>query len=153
MNKHFLCPKPKRKNRAPFIPAVSEIELPWFLGRLIPTERKALAAIVKHADLTLVEDTLHLMIEATPDLIDALAAYQAEGEDREFILEDEKDEGEEDDSDSDAPADRDAMMEERGEPDYDDEELSNENWLECDGYRALLMIQRERKLWRGEPVS
>ena len=36
------------------------------------------------------------------------------------------------------------------EPD-DEEELTYV--LECDAYRAVLMIQRKRKLWEGSPVS
>ena len=96
-------------------------------------------------------------------MIDALAAYGAEGEDREFILEDELDEGEEDDSDSDNPADRAAMTasgqpyddEEDDDPreaDHDDEQIED-YWLELDGYRAVLLLQHDNKLWKGEPVS
>ena len=94
--------------------------MPWFLGRLIPTERKALAAIVECADILTIDGELHLILPARPELLDALAAFGAEGEDREPILEDEKDEGEEDDRDSDNPADREAMTA-SGMP-YEDEE-------------------------------
>jgi len=61
-----------------------------------------------------------LILPARPELLDALAAFGAEGEDREPILEDEKDEGEEDDRDSDNPADREAMT--ASGQSYDDEE-------------------------------
>ncbi len=125
MNKHFLCPKPKPKNRAPFIPAVPPDNLYWVLGRLIPAERRALAAIVECADILTVDGELHLILPARPELLDALAAFGAGGEDREFILEDEKDEGEEDDRDSDNPADREGMTA-SGMP-YDDEEPDDDN--------------------------
>ena len=75
---------------------------------------------------------------ARPELLAALAAFGGEGEDREFILEDELDEGEEDDDPR--------------EPDHDDEQIED-YWLELDGYRAVLLLQHDNKLWKGEPVS
>ncbi len=67
----LLIPKPTE--RTPFVPQVCPVDLPWVRAPLVPAERRALEAIVEYADLALVEDKLHLMIEATPELIDALA--------------------------------------------------------------------------------
>ena len=94
MSAHFLCPKPAPEDRTPFIPAVPEMDLPWVLAPLVPAERKALEAIVECADILTIDGEVHLILPARPELIDALAAYGAEGEDREPALEDEKDEGE-----------------------------------------------------------
>lgn len=161
MSAHFLCPKPTE--RAPFIPAAPAHELHWLLAPLVPAERKALEAIVECADILTIDGEVHLILPARPELLDALAAYAAEGEDRENDLEDEKDEGEEDDRENDNPADREAMTA-SGQP-YDDEEDDDPreaeaddeqdegNHLEGDGYRAILMVQRDNKLWKGEPVS
>lgn len=95
----MLLPKPRL--RSPVIPAMPELALAFAIGKLAPPERRALAWIVETADVLEVEDDTFLLVPVDPLLLDILAAFGAEAEDREPCLEDERDEGEENDSNND----------------------------------------------------
>ncbi|MBI1182122.1 MAG: hypothetical protein GC201_16380 [Alphaproteobacteria bacterium] len=96
----LLFPKPRGRRRTHFVPTLPVDSLNWILGEAAPDERKALAQIVETSDLIRLQDgTELLVIPTTPALLDRLAAFQAEGEDREWDHEDMKEE--DDDSDSD----------------------------------------------------
>ena len=97
---HMLVPKPRL--RRSIIPSIDERALSLLASELGPDERKALRHIVETADvLDLGEHGTWLLAPATAALLDTLAAFEADGEDREYDLEDERDESYEDDSDSD----------------------------------------------------
>ena len=66
-----------------------ERELAFAIGDLAPDERKAMAAIAETADVLDVEGRLWLLVEASPWLLDILAAFGAEAEDRELCMVDE----------------------------------------------------------------
>ena len=83
----MLTPKPSRRRR--FIPALPDFDLRYWVGKLAPPERKALAQICETADLLTVDDRPWLLVPADPRLLDTLAAFGAEAEDRENDLEDE----------------------------------------------------------------
>lgn len=83
----MLIPKPSRRRR--YIPALPDFDLSHVIGKLAPSERKAMARICDTADLLMVEDKLWLLVPADTRLIDTLAAFGAEAEDRENDLEDE----------------------------------------------------------------
>ena len=96
--RHFLIRKPRR--RTPIIPPLPEDELAWLAGELGPGERQAMRHIAANADILTVDDQLWLLVPVGqhPELLDVLAAFEADGEDRENDLEDEPDEGREDDT-------------------------------------------------------
>ena len=71
------------------IPAIADCHLHWITRDLGPAERKALRMICETADLVIVDDQLHLIVPALDGLMDTLAAFEAEAEDRENDLEDE----------------------------------------------------------------
>lgn len=85
----MLIPKPTRRRRKPFLPALDDVGLSLMLGGLAPRERKAMAAIAESADLLTIEDKSWLLVPAPPWLIDTLAVFGAECEDREPGLDDE----------------------------------------------------------------
>jgi hypothetical protein len=93
-------PKPTGVERRT-IPALPETELAFALGKLAHDERKAMDWIVENADLIRVRDDAppFLLVEASPWLLDTLAAYGAETGDRENDLEDEPGSDEEPDID------------------------------------------------------
>ncbi len=92
---HFLIPKWSRR---PFVPALPDpAALSWLAGKLGQAERRALRQIVEGADLIDVHGRTYLLAPVTAETIDALASFEAEGEDREDDLCDEADDGEEDD--------------------------------------------------------
>ncbi len=70
---------------------LSENALPWLTGTLGPPERRALREIAEHGDLTVIEGRSYLVAPVSVSTIDALAAFEAEGEDREDDLCDEPD--------------------------------------------------------------
>ncbi len=76
-----------RRNRI----ILSEKALPWLTGTLGPPERRALREIAQHGDLTVIEGRSYLVSPVSETTIDALAAFEAEGEDREDDLCDEPD--------------------------------------------------------------
>ncbi len=78
---HMLCPKPRDRSQS--MPPLPEEALAWLIGRAIPSERKALAQIVETADLVMIDGEPWLVIPALGQLLDRLAAFQAEAEDRE----------------------------------------------------------------------
>ncbi len=86
--KHMLLPKPRE--RTEFIPAMEGHWLSWLAGKLGPPERRALREIVETGDLVKENGHTYLIARVSSATIDALAAFEAEGEDREPIdLEDE----------------------------------------------------------------
>ena len=85
----MLIPKPSRRPR--FIPALPDYELDHLIGKLAPPERKALAQICETADLLTVDERPWLLVPADPKLLDTLAVFGAEAEDRENDLENERD--------------------------------------------------------------
>src|SRR5258706_2297314 len=71
----MLLPKPRHRTR--FVPVIPEdAGLARLLGDLAPEERKALAEIVDRSDLLMVDGRPWLLVEATPGLLDRLAAFQ-----------------------------------------------------------------------------
>ena len=78
---------------ARFIPALANHELAFAVGALAPPEREAMAEIADTADLFTVTGRSWLLVPASPWLIDTLAAFGAEAEDRENDLEDEPTDG------------------------------------------------------------
>ncbi len=80
---------PKRSRRRRFFPALPDWELNHVVGDLAPRERKALAHICETADLLTVDEEPWLLVPADPRLLDTLAVFGAEAEDREMDLEDE----------------------------------------------------------------
>ena len=87
-DRHFLIPKPVCTNT---IPALPEETLVWLAGQLGPEERLAMRYLCLTADILEVDGSLFLLVPVDRDhrLIDTLAAFEAEGEDREPCLEDE----------------------------------------------------------------
>ena len=83
----MLLPKPRL--RRSIIPSVDERALSWLAGKLGPDERKALRHIAETADLIETGDSTWLLAPVTADLVDTLAAFEADGEDRENDLYDE----------------------------------------------------------------
>ena len=84
--RHMLIPEGAFR---PFVPVLPEAELAFAIGKLAPPERKALAQIVETADVPLVENRSWLLVPADARLLDTLAAFGAEAEDRELCMEDE----------------------------------------------------------------
>ena len=85
--KHMLLPKPRE--RSEFIPAMEGHWLSWLAGKLGPPERRALREIVETGDLVKENGHTYIVARLSSATIDALAAFEAEGEDRENDLEDE----------------------------------------------------------------
>ncbi len=80
---------PKTTPRPEFIPALPEHALIWLAGELGPAERRAMREIVERGDLAKVNGQAYLVAPVSAPTIDALAAFEAEGEDRENDLCDE----------------------------------------------------------------
>ncbi len=57
--------------------------LPWLAADLGPPERRALREIVERGDLAMVDGQAYLVAPVSPATLDALATFEAEGEDRE----------------------------------------------------------------------
>ncbi len=91
--REMLIPRPSRRRR--FIPALPDYELDHLIGKLAPPERMALAQICETADLLMGDDRPWLLVPADPRLLDTLANFGAEVEDRENDLEDEPPSGDE----------------------------------------------------------
>ncbi len=86
--KNMLLPKPRE--RSEFIPAMEGHWLSWLAGKLGPPERRALREIVETGDLVKENGHTYIVARLSSATIDALAAFEAEGEDREPMdLEDE----------------------------------------------------------------
>ncbi len=80
---------PKVTPRPEFIPALPDDALSWLAGALGPPERRAMREIAERGDLTVVEGRSYLVAPVSAPTIDALAAFEAEAEDRENDLCDE----------------------------------------------------------------
>ncbi len=93
---------PKTTPRPEFIPALPEHTLIWLAGELGPAERRAMREIVERGDLAEVNGEQFIVAPVSPETIDALAAFEAEGEDRENDLCDEPSEDRELDNSDDA---------------------------------------------------
>lgn len=106
---HVLLPKPTARHRTPFIPVMPQDESSWLLGGLMPEERKAMAHICENASILDVEGVEHtyLIVPVTPKVLDTLATFGADGEDREIEHDDE--------------IETDGSLDEDKEPDVDDE--------------------------------
>ena len=61
----------------------------YYVGLLAPPERRAMAAITESADVLNLEDESWLLVPAPAWLLDTLAVFGAESEDREPSFEDE----------------------------------------------------------------
>lgn len=83
---------PKATPRPEFIPALPDDALSWLAGKLGPPERRAMREIVERGDLAEVDGQAYLVAPVSAPTIDALAAFEVEGEDREFDLCDEQEE-------------------------------------------------------------
>ena len=122
--KHFVCPKPRPGLRTRFIPAFADWQLLGMSLRLTPPEQRAMAQVCQTADLLQTEAGAFLLVPCDAKLIDTLAAFDAQGEDRENDLEDEPEIGltvdysfgTEDDEDN---GDREPDVDD--EPDHDNE--------------------------------
>jgi hypothetical protein len=101
----MLLPKPRPNGHEH--PVLRDCEFSWLVGELGPAERRAMREIAERGDLAEVGGRYYLVAPVSPATVDALAAFEAEGDDRENDLCDEPD------------ADR--------EPDVDDE--PEEPWL------------------------
>ena len=115
----MLIPKPTRQRRKPFLPALGDVGLAFMLGGLAPPERRAMATIAESADLLTIEKQSWLLVPAPAWLLDTLARFGAECEDRELVcLEDE--------------AETDAGIEDESELDRSDWEPGNDDEPETD---------------------
>ncbi len=81
---------PKTTPRPEFVPALPEHALIWLAGELGPAERRAMREIVERGDLAEVNGEQFIVAPVSAATIDALAAFEAEGEDRENDLCDEE---------------------------------------------------------------
>ncbi len=77
---------PKATPRPEFIPALPDDALSWLAGTLGPPERRTMREIVERGDLAEVDGEQFIVAPVSPATIDALAAFEAEGEDREKDL-------------------------------------------------------------------
>ena len=88
--RHMMIPKPR--SRSEFIPVLPEHGLSWLAGELGPAERRAMREIVQRGDLAEVDCKRYLVAPVSNATIDAMAAFEAEGEDREGFDDDQVDE-------------------------------------------------------------
>ena len=112
-DQHFLIPKPRCLDT---IPALPDSKLAWLAGRLGPEERMAMRYMCETAEVIVIDGDPWLVVPVDQDhrLVDALATFEAEAEDREQGLDDEPEV--DDDSVNDNPADA-AALEFDAEPD------------------------------------
>lgn len=114
--RHALVPKiPLGKKRTPFFPVYPGGHLGFALGQLSKAERRAMRQIAENADLVMVDHKTFLVAKITAATAHALAAFEAEMEDRENDLDDEGEE--DDDRENDNPADADGLLDDREEDD------------------------------------
>ncbi len=95
----MLLPKPRRRRGQVDIPTMGEWQLSRFFADLTPAERHLLRWIADNADLIEVDGGPdHLLVPMPRQMLDQLAEFEADREDREPAMEDEDgDPGEEDD--------------------------------------------------------
>lgn len=84
--RNMLIPKPA--SRSEFIPALPADQLSWLAAELGPPERRAMREIAQGGDLADVGGTLYLVAQVSDATIEALAVFEAEGEDREDFEDD-----------------------------------------------------------------
>lgn len=82
---------------APVVPALCDVGMDWLVGGLMVPERKALKEIVENGDILFIDGYAYLLAPVCPQIVDTLAAFGAEAEDRESDLCDEQSEDLEDD--------------------------------------------------------
>jgi len=87
--RHALLPKSKHAPKRGFVPSLPQDQLSWLAGRLGPAQRAPLRQIAQNGDFLTVDGRTYLLAPVTAETIDALAAFETEGEDRECDLEDE----------------------------------------------------------------
>ena len=75
---------PKSRPRPEFVPVLPEAALSWLAATLGPPERRAMREIVQRGDLAEVDGQQFIVAPVSTATIDALAAFEAEGEDMEF---------------------------------------------------------------------
>ncbi len=80
---------PKQRLRPEFIPALPDHELSWRAGKLGPAERRALRELAETGDLMKENGHTYLVARVSSTTIDTLAAFEADGEDREAYMDDE----------------------------------------------------------------
>ena len=76
---HARCPKPTtmpERFRDP-----NPAQFSWLTGRLGPAERRAMREIAERADLLEVDGRTFLLVPIGAETLDALAAFEAEGDD------------------------------------------------------------------------
>ena len=122
-----------------FLPAVPDHVLPWLIGELGPVERLAMREIVERADLIFVDGMTYLIAPVSPRCIDALSAFEAEGEDRVNDLCDEPDEDHEPGADD--------------EPDQDNEPVGTSDEPSFPDCRPMLPIGKRKSLVMANPAT
>ena len=137
--RNMLIPKPRE--RSEFIPALPPRELSWLAGNLGPAERRALREIAETGDLVKENGHTYLVARVSSPTIDALAAFEAEGEGRE--IEDLDEPGTDNEASlADIGCQGSACSEDREldtsdfEPDHDEEEVG---YRECDASLAAMV--------------
>ena len=80
--KHARCPK-RLASVKPYLPSGVVHVTPFALGKVMPAERQALDQIVATADLIETPAGPYLLVPANTALVETLAEYGAEAEDRE----------------------------------------------------------------------
>jgi hypothetical protein len=66
------------------IPVIGQSCLSYLAGKLGPIDRRALREICERGDLIEVDGLFYILAPVTPETMDALAAFEAETEDREW---------------------------------------------------------------------
>lgn len=78
----MLIPKPRRRRE--FIPAMDVTGLSYLASKLGSAERRAMREIAERADLIEVGGKRFVLAEVSDATLEALATFEAEGEDLEF---------------------------------------------------------------------
>ncbi|MGE0117665.1 MAG: hypothetical protein AB7S71_01405 [Dongiaceae bacterium] len=113
--------------------------------RLIPAERRAMAEIADTADLLLIDDRTYIVAQVSPATVDALAAFDAQGEDLE-VDNDDKCQAEDDSGSSWRSETEDDEDDDPGEDNGDDEHGDGEcgfgNPMMAGGFQGVRVIGR-----------
>ena len=80
----MLIPKPAGKRRTNFLPVLPDTSLRMLMGRLGPPERKAMREICDGGDVLLISGEAWLLAPVSRATLGALAAFEADAEDREL---------------------------------------------------------------------
>ena len=116
----MLVPKPRERRRNP----VELNYLPWLAGKLGPPERRALREICETGDIVVYKRRTFIVACVSSATLEALAAFEAEGEDREVDYEDDR-------LDGDGPHGEGHIWEDR-EPDHDDDKWQDVSMNEAE---------------------